>query len=173
MGSFFGSVHFRTSDRDAVHRTLQELAAKRKGRFLVGPPLAGWLVVYPDSHGQDEALVKVMAKRFSGEMLHVLVHDDDIFAYSFFRDGKLIDHYNSRPDYFGKVSARTKQQSRGQPELLAHLLVARGRLPELQELLIQGRDAPPVFATELLDSFVQLFGLRNAVTSYEYLMRGE
>jgi hypothetical protein len=173
MGSFFGSVHLRTTDRKAIHRTLEELATKRKARFLVGPLFDGWLAVFPDNHGQDDAVVKAIAKRFSGEMLHVLVHDDDIFAYSFFRDGKRVDHYNSRPDYFAKVSARTRQQCRGKPELLAHLLADPSALPELQELLSQGQDAPPVFATDTLERFVQLFRLRNAVSSYEYLMQGE
>jgi hypothetical protein len=173
MGSFYGSVHLRTTDRQAVHKILDELARKRQARFLLGPSCDGWLAVYPDNHGQDEAVVKAIAKRFSGEMLHVLVHDDDIFAYSFFQGGKRVDHYNSRPDYFGKVSARARQQCRGQPELLAHLLADRGALPELQELLSQGRDAPPVFATGTLERFVELFRLRNAVSSYEYLMRGD
>ncbi len=173
MGSFYGSVHLRTSDRTALLKTLEALARKRETRFLVGPSLDGWLAVYPDNHGQDDALVKAIAKRFAGELLHVLVHDDDVFAYSFFRDGTLIDHYNSRPDYFGNVSARARQQCSGKPELLAHLLVDRTALPQLRELLDEGRDVAPLFATELLERFVQLFALRNAVASYEYLMQGE
>jgi hypothetical protein len=166
-------VHLRTTDREAVHKILEQLAGKRKTRFLLGPPCDGWLAVYPDNHGQDDAVVKAIAKRFPGEILHVLVHDDDIFAYSYFRDGKRVDHYNSRPDYFGKVSARARQQCRGQPEMLAHLLPDRSALPELEELLSQGRDEPPLFATDMMERFVELFRLHNAICSYEYLMRGE
>jgi hypothetical protein len=173
MGSFFGSVHMRTSDQGAVHQILEELTRKRETRFLLAPPRDGWLTVFPENHGQDDALVKALAKRFIGEMLHVLVHDDDIFAYSLFRNGKLVDHYNSRPDYFEKVSARARQQSRGRPERLEHLLADPTTLPDLQELLTHGRDAPPVFASELLGRFADLFRLHHALSSYEYLMQGE
>ena len=43
MGGHYGSVHIRTSDRDSVHQAVKALASEHKSRFLLGPPLNGWV----------------------------------------------------------------------------------------------------------------------------------
>ncbi|MFO0966772.1 MAG: hypothetical protein U0793_14460 [Gemmataceae bacterium] len=173
MGSFYGSIHVRSADRPAVLAATDAIARKQKARFLVGPALRGWIAVYPPDNGQDERLPAVFARRLPGELLHVLVHDDDIFAYRFYRDGKLIDQYNSRPDYFEPVSAGARRKLRGRPERIAHLLADVSRLPELEELLSPERAAQTVFASETLSRFADLLNLANAETAYEYLMQGD
>src|SRR5262249_14214418 len=173
MGAFFGSSHFRTADRDAVQRILEDHAKKKDARFLLGPLLNGWVTVYPFQHGQDEALAKALAKRLSCDSVHVMVHDDDIFCYWFFRGGKLVDQFNSRPDYFEEVSARTREKNRGRPELFDDLLDSDEARQEMREVLTQEQDELPIFAGETLQSFAELLHLPNAATSYEYLMQGE
>jgi len=44
-------------------------------------------------------------------VLHVVVHDDDIFCYFFYRGGRLVDRYNSFPDYFAEASAANPDYS--------------------------------------------------------------
>jgi len=171
VGAFFGVVYLRTGDRDAVRPILDQLARKR--RFLLGPALHGWTAVYPQDHGQDSRVAKAIARRFPGELLHVLVHDDDIFAYSYYRDGKLRDEYNSCPDYFEEMPAKLKERCRGRPRRLAHLLAPGKTLAELQELLSPEAAGGVVFAGDLLGRFADLLGLANAQTSYEYLQGGE
>src|SRR5262245_9697368 len=108
MGAFYGSIHFRTDDRSTIRKLLEQTTAKKKVRFLLGPVLNGWIGVYPSDSGQDERLSRTLAKGFPGEVLHMLVHDDDIFAYFFYQKGRLVDQYNSCPDYFKKLSESKK-----------------------------------------------------------------
>jgi hypothetical protein len=173
MGAFFGSVHFRTEDRNAVRRLLERVAARRRCRFLLGPALHGWVAAYPEMHGQDERVVNAVVKHFAGEALHVLAHDDDIFAYTYFQDGKVADEYNSSPDYFGEAELHVREASRGSPELLAHLLAPGRTSDELQALLSPEEAEGALFKGELLRRFAELLGLPNALTSYEYLQAGE
>jgi hypothetical protein len=182
MGSFFGSVHIRTEDRDAVRKVLEQVAKKQKARFLLGPALNGWVAVYPDNNGQDVRVAAAIGGKLTADALYVMVHDDDIFAYSFYQRGELVDHYNSCPDYFDGVFdtegleeelGEEPAECGGRPEVFRHLLKSDGDLAELQALLSPGQARSVVFASELLDRFAGLLGLANAATAYEYLMQDE
>src|SRR5262245_56782148 len=99
MGGFYGSIQVRGEDRETVRTALGALS--RKGwKFLLGPALIGWIGVYPDDSGQDLGVARSLARRLRGEVLGMLVHDDDVFAYEYYRDGKRVDRFNSKPDYF-------------------------------------------------------------------------
>ncbi|HEV3079726.1 MAG TPA: hypothetical protein VGY66_08100 [Gemmataceae bacterium] len=173
MGGFYGSVHVRSNDQAAVKAALQAIAVKQKARFLLGPVVNGWVSIYPNNSGQDERLAKVIARRIQGECIYVVVHHDDLFAYDYFQDGKRIDSYNSRPDYFQEVSAREKARLRGRPRLLEHLLAPGRSLQELASLLSENSVEESPFASNQLEGFAGLLGLPNAITAYEYLMDGE
>ncbi len=172
MGSFYGSVQIRGDDREPIRSVLEELARKKR-RFLLGPPLGGWIGVYPDGHGQDMAVARALAQRLPGEILAMLVHHDDVFAYEFYRDGRLIDQYNSAPDYFGEVSEAQKGKLRGWPETFAHLAADPAMFAAMRDqLAAQGHD-PVLFASELLEAFADALGICNALTSYEHLQENE
>jgi hypothetical protein len=173
MGGFYGSVHVKTADRSSVQQAAEAISKRQKTRFLIGPPLNGWVSAYPETHGQDESIAKAMARRAGGDVIYVMVHDDDVFAYSYFQDGKLVDAFNSRPDYFGSVPAKTKAKLRGRPLLIQHLLAPGKSLKELIALLSPDATEQTPFAFELLERFANLLGLPNAVAAYEYLMEGE
>lgn len=169
MGAFYGSVHLRTKDRDEVRRLLEEAGKKQPGRFLVGPALSGWVAVYPEHHGQDERVAQALGRKFPGDLLYVMVHDDDVFVYAYYRGGRLLDQYNSCPDYFGDDDDAAGERG-GQPEVFRDLLGDAGAVEELARLLAADR---PLFASETLQRFAEIVGLRNALTSYEYLQAGE
>jgi hypothetical protein len=170
MGAFYGSVHLRTGDPNEVRRLLEQADKKQGGRFLVGPALGGWVAVYAEHHGQDERVAQALARTFRGELLYVLVHDDDVFAYAYYRGGRLLDQYNSCPDYFGDDEDETGGERGGNPEVFRDLLGDAGAVEELARLLAADR---PLFASETLQRFAEIVGLRNALTSYEYLQAGE
>lgn len=172
MGGHYGSVHLRTSDRDSVHQAVQAIAAKRKRRCLIGPPLKGWVAVYPDNHG-DAEFCQAVAESVLGDALHVYVFDDDIFGYRFYRDGTLIDEYNSEPNYFEEQPPEEKARLRGRPEVFAEYVPRERDRRSLQELLSPEYAETVVFASETLERFARLLGLPNAVAAYEYLEDGE
>lgn len=171
MGAFYGSIHVRTDDVDAVRKVLDS-AAKRKWKFLVSPIIDGWVAVYPSQHGQDERVSKAIAKELDSPILHVAVHDDDVFYYWYYRDGKVIDRFSSCPEYFGQISPRMKILLRGKPERLADLLTIPGDLQRLLGL-VEAMRTEPLFASDRPEQFAKLFGLSNVSTSYEYLMADE
>jgi hypothetical protein len=173
MGGFYGSVHIRTEDRSPIQAAVEALAKKTKRQFLIGPALGGWVSVYPDGNGQDEATAHVLAASVPAHLIYVLVHDDDVLVYQYFSGGSRIDQFNSSPDYFGAVSEQDQEQSRGDPALLRPLLTAGHSVDELTALLAPNDDNEVTFESERLARFAELLGLPNAVTAYEYLMAGE
>jgi len=171
MGGFYGSVQIKTEDRDAVRTVLVNLS--RKEKFLIGPPLNGWVGIYPEGSGQDFELVSDIAKRTPSEIMATLVHHDDIFAYEYYREGVCIDRYNSTPDYFNDITEEEKQALRGNPERFAHLAKDPARFTLLAKRLSDATDQRGFPAFELLEEFAKVLGIRNAVTSYEYLKEDE
>jgi WD40 repeat protein len=172
MGAFYGSVQVRSDDRDGVRSAVEEVSGKEQ-RFLLGPPLNGWVSIYPEGGGQDFGVVGELARRLRGEIVAMLVHDDDIFAYEYYRDGERVDQYNSVPDYFGEVSEEEKHELRGRPETFGHLATDAAKFRALAERLAGQAEERIVFASGLLEEFAEALGIRNASTSYEYLKEHE
>jgi hypothetical protein len=168
MGAFYDSVQIHSDDHEAVRTALEELARKKKRRFLLGPVLNGWIGVYPNS---DIAAARDLARRLRVELVALNVHDDDIFSYEYYRDGKRVDQYNSAPDYFEEVSDKERRTLRGRPELLAHLASDPDSFQALRERLAEHDSV--VFTSELLQMFADALGIRNALTSYTYLKEHE
>ena len=169
MGGFYGSIHCRTENRQEVIENVDHVARKLQTRFLVGPPIAGWVSVYPDNGGQDQRVSKALSKRLSCPLIHVLVHDDDLLAYFYYREHQLVDKFCSRPDFFRGMSPRERREYCGHPELLTEFLAEESHIAELQDLITQDESKQPLFAVDSLERFAELLKLPNAVTSYEYL----
>jgi hypothetical protein len=171
MGAFYGSILIRTENSDKVQKVLDEVAKAVGCKFLLGPPVNGWISAFPDDSGQNDEISVAISKHLPDDIFHLIVHDDSIFAYHFFRNGQLIDHHNSCPDYFGEVSAEEKQQCQGRPELFQDLLAEPGSLGKLKSLLAADKDKY-VFEQKRMARFVELLRLPNALNSYEYLQSG-
>jgi WD40 repeat protein len=170
VGAFFESIHVRTENSDVVQKALDQVAKEADCKFLLGPALNGWISVFPNASRQNDQISVEIAKRLSDDIFHLIVHDDDIFSYDFYRDGRLIDQYNSWPDSFEEVSEEEKQQCQGRPELFQDLLHQPKTLGKLKTLLAAGKFT---FESERMAQFVGLLGLQNALSSYEYLWAGE
>jgi hypothetical protein len=127
MGAFFGSIHIRTENSDVIQKSLGEVAKEANCKFLLGPAINDWVSAFPDNGGQSAEISTEIAKRLPYDIFHLIVHDDDIFSYYFYRNGQEIDRYNSCPDYFEKVSDEEKRKCQGHPELFQDLL--RTHLP--------------------------------------------
>ena len=132
MGGFYGSVHLR-GDRDLVKAAVEKVARAKAIRCLVGPAIDRWVGVYPENNGQDQSIGQKIARAVKGEAIQMIVHDDDIFAYWYWRDGKLIDSYWSRPGYFGDEGRAEQDAMKGRAEVFEHIVGAR--TAELAQLL--------------------------------------
>lgn len=101
MGNFY--VNFTT--RGVTREVIVKYLAVAKRTAYVGPTVAGTTVFFDEkSDCQDDAEIKAFGKRTSknigAPVLAVLNHDDDLLCYWLFKDGKVIDQYNSCPAYF-------------------------------------------------------------------------
>ena len=153
--------------------TLEEIANSRGARFLLAPPRDGWLSIYPSDHGQDASVSAAIAERIPAPVLHLLLHDDDVFAYVLYDAGGSIDEYCSDPDYFEASSAARWQATAGRTEALAALAVTANPTDLATVLDRQRPTADPFRARWQLERVAQLLGIANADTSYEYLQQGE
>jgi hypothetical protein len=65
MGAHYGSIHFRTTDRDGVLAVLKRVAKRGKLRFYLAPTLNGWTTAYPSGNGQDFEISATLASEYS------------------------------------------------------------------------------------------------------------
>jgi hypothetical protein len=168
MGGHYGTIHVRTDNREPVRAAVESLAAGGKKRFLIAPPLDGWVTVFPSENGQDSKVSKKLAKSLADKtLIHCLVHDDDVFAYWLYEGGDLVDAYDSCPGYF---SGKKMPPCGCNPEALRHLLPDVAKIEELSKLLKAERFP---FELERQDKFAALLGLPHTDRAYEYLQDGE
>ncbi|MHC4344939.1 MAG: hypothetical protein ACYSUP_09675 [Planctomycetota bacterium] len=141
MGGFYGSVHVRGVAYDKVKQVLEEEAKNERCKFYLGPAIGDWVSFYPDSFGQAPIGTK-RAKAIGRDVLQMMIHDDDIFCYWYWRDGKLRDEYDSCPDYFGqRVSAKKRTRLSGKPEVFSDVVDDPGKVESIREILECARTA--------------------------------
>ena len=168
MGTSFGTIHVRTTDRAAVQMAAEVVAAQLQVKFYLAPVIDSWTTLIPSGHGQGDKPARELAAVLPQfEIFQVILHDSDVFAYNFFRDGHLRDEYSSSPDYFETVSKIERDRLRGRPNRFADLLGPN--LKVVDTLLHQ----PTSNAHTRFNRFAQLLHLPNAATAFEYLQRGE
>lgn len=171
MGGMYGSVQVRCEDRAQVTLVAGEVAKDHNIRLLVGPLLRGWVGIYPEKGGQDQTIGEDVARRLKADVLHILVHGDDVMAYWFWRGGDLVDSYWSRPGYFGEEQRPEQEAMAGRPEVFSDLFP--GKVEKLRELLRRDQEDRHGCEEGRLADFGKLLGIANLVTAYEYLKDGE
>ncbi len=202
-GEFFESIQVFTDDRaavlsglDRVMRSMgflpvdpaslppyvgpvQEEVEVEARRFFVGPALDGWVALFPSADLPEQLAT---AQRLSEEThkycLVLNLHNGDVFYYWLFHEGKLIDQYESSPDYFGEPRSPEELEAvRGHPERLRPILPPGVEPEDVERILTQSfaedeaRDLNPdeliLWGDEQFDEFTRLLHIRNAAHSYE------
>ena len=102
MGLFCVNLHFRTTDDKALS---DALGRRGVSRYRVVPAKSGWTSLYEEQASeQDDRRIRDLAGGLSEDLqvpaIAFLVHDSDIACYWLFDGGRLLDEYNSCPDYF-------------------------------------------------------------------------
>lgn len=99
MGAFYGNITLTGVKPDQVAKTL------RGRRAITASSVSNHVVVFDSvCDAQEIEAMQSLAAQITHELschaLAILVHDDDVLVYYLFRNGKLIDSYNSCPSYF-------------------------------------------------------------------------
>jgi hypothetical protein len=167
MGASFTNLHIRNASPPAICSTLLKLTPSRA---YVSPPSNGWVTVYPEAtEDQNEktlcAFASGLSRTLKTDVLGVLVHHSDIAAYWLYRNGVLIDEFNSAPDHFGEyVDEQTRARLRGDTDVLLPLCVDGTTSAQLDEVL-HPADGPPTFAEEIVTDLAKLLGIDDARAS--------
>ncbi len=137
MGGWYNSIHIRNDSADPVKDVLQELARDGKCRFYLAPPINGWVGVFAKMLPHVQISTKI-AKKLPLDIIELAVYDDDVFCYWYFRQGKLIDSFESCPDYFGQsVSEKNAESLRGRPEVFSNILGDDEKLVQLRQIITE------------------------------------
>ena len=170
MGGHYGSIQIRSENRQLVTAVAEQVAKAKQIHILVAPPVNGWIALFPEGNGQDDAVGHAVAEQLDEDVLQLIVHDDDILAYWYYHGRRLLDSYWSCPGYFGEENRQKEEAMSGNPESFKHL-VSEGDLPKLADLL--DRESDFTFGHEHLSELGKLLKISNAVNAYEYLKSGE
>jgi len=160
MGASFTNLHVRNSSAAAVGAMAKNFA---ETRGYVSPDANGWVTVYDEAaDSQNIEILCDMAAGISKELKTVviafMVHDSDIAFYWVYKDGSLVDEFDSCPDYFQSVDDATKQRVKGRTEVLLPLCVPGTTLGQLEDVL-HSPDGPPTFAEDLVRELGNLLGI--------------
>src|SRR5690348_7972511 len=169
MGGHYGSVQVRSEDRERVKAVAEQVAREKGIHILISPPVNGWIALFPEVHGQDDAVGRAVAGQLDDDVLHLLVHDDDVLAYWYYRGRQLVDSYWSRPGYFGEENRQREEAMAGNPEVFRPLIGEK--VTHLADLL--KRDSAATFEYERLKDIGKVLGITNAANAFEYLKEGE
>lgn len=102
MGSFYTNFTVQGSDSKPVMAAMAGLNAAILpcGEFVV--------VGEEESDSQDTDVIEKLAKKISihlkTSVFASMNHDDDILMYWLFKNGEMLDSYNSAPDYFSDAA---------------------------------------------------------------------
>jgi hypothetical protein len=169
MGGFYGSIQVRTTDRAAVKTAIERVAGEKKICCLIGPELNGWVGIYPENSGQDDSVAAEIARQIDADVLHLIVHDDDVLAYWLWRKHELVDSYWSKPGYFGDANRAEEESRRGDAEQFR--AIVGDKTKDLSKLL--AREIEFTFESERLKKLAKFLGISNAVTEYDSLVSDE
>ena len=172
MGNFYVNFSVKREETQPVVDTLKRARLKA----IVTPPSQGFVVVSEqESDTQDTGAIEEVGSLLSREVgapvLGILNHDDDILCYWLWDQGRLVDSYNSCPDYFGE-SVEEPLDRGGDAERLCEVLSAPRAVDQVDAIL---HADDYVFAIERHQALVKALGLsaHSVGCGYRYVGRGE
>jgi hypothetical protein len=157
MGLFCANFHFRTDD----HAALSAAAAKRKfADCRVLPAKNGWVSMYEErSSQQDDERIRDLAKNLSKDLktpaIAFMVHDSDIACYWLYDGGKLLDEYNSSPDYFDDDGGAGAPPTGGKTDVLVRFC----RPGVTEDQLAETLHDDPTFAESIVERLADALGI--------------
>jgi hypothetical protein len=180
MGAFIVNVNVRSQDRQAVERAV---AALNPSAAWVTDPKNGWVTVYDEEAStQDDRRIRELSEHLSDAVgapaIAFLVHDSDFVCYWLCDGGRVIDEFNSCPDYFGDDSGEDSDEDGdpgergGRPEVLVKYCAQGKQLVDVERVL---RAKRPLFADEQLAELAGLLGIdeERAIADFMFISAGE
>lgn len=171
VGATYLSMQLRTTDRARSVAALKTIAAENVAanlQFYVAEPSGGWLAVFSNFTPELERTGKILSAQLDCLIMLLLSADEDDLYCMFFRGGKQLPWF--------KVGVGRSRKGKERDKLAAKLdalakICDDERRARLLDRLADATDV--TFSSDLLRDFCEIVGIRNALTSFDYLQRGE
>jgi hypothetical protein len=165
MGSFIVNVNVRATHRQAVEK---EVKALNPAAAWVTGAKNGWITIYEEGAStQDESRIRNLTERVSAGLkapaIAFLVHDSDFLCYWLFEDGRLIDEFNSCPDYFDE--GESEESLTGKPDEVLKYCPPGTNLGDVEKVL---GDKNQVFADSQLAQLAELLGIDSTRAAVDF-----
>ena len=124
------------------------------------PAKNGWVSLYDErASQQDDERIRDLAKNLSKDLktpaIAFMVHDSDIACYWLYESGKLLDEYNSSPDYFDDDGGEGAPPTGGQTDVLVRFCRPGVTEDQLAEILHDD----PTFAESIVERLADALGI--------------
>jgi hypothetical protein len=157
MGAFLTNYHVRISDKAACIKALKGII---RSRAMITEPANRWITIYDEtSESQDLEELRRVGKTISSKLKTAvfcfMVHDSDIFVYLLYENGRFVDQFDSRPDYFGPVTDQHRQEWAGHFAKLLKFTKAGTKADRIAKVLKEAQ----IVEEERAVQFAALFGI--------------
>lgn len=177
MGASFTNLQVRKAAKESICAALPKLT--RDGAY-VSPEKDGWVTVYlkasEDQSDEGGRIAAGLSKMLKTDVIAFLVYDSDIAMYWLYRNGELLDQFDSAPDYFEeKEFGQSDAGLGGDPDTLLPLCVPGTTRKQLEEVL-HPSDGYPLMAEDIVEQLSKLLGiddLRSNLGFTYFEMEGE
>lgn len=178
MGNFYTNITIVGPSQDEILNKLNEL-----GRIAyVSPTIENFTTIY-DAECEDQnpdvlaKLSEEISKQFNCVCFGVLNHDDDFLVYQLHENGKLVDGYNSSPDYFNPEAEDLSPPQGGNASILCKALNANSNTDVVESILKSSENEGDtyVFAIERHEALAKALNLPllSVGSGFMYISRGE
>jgi len=119
LGFKYANITLQTINQQEVALYLNTLQRKA----FVLPATKGFVIACDEECDQDNSLLLILTNQLSVQFgcigIGIINFDDDILWYQLYQNGKLLDEYNSNPDYF--ENGEHRGPIGGNPQILCEL----------------------------------------------------
>lgn len=157
MGTFCVNFHFKTVDQAALSAALKR---RRIRNHRIIPVKNGWTsLLEEEASNQDDQRIRDLAgdlsKDLKSPVIAFLVHDSDVACYWLYEQGRLLDEFNSCPDYFENGATGGGGPSGGDPAVLIRYCRPGVREEQLAAILAQ----ETLFAEGVVEQLADALGI--------------
>ncbi|MBL8099431.1 MAG: hypothetical protein JNK81_09625 [Anaerolineales bacterium] len=139
-------------------RVLEFLEKENRTAF-VSPQQEKFVVIYDkESEDQDQKVIiditRKLSKALGCSTFSSLVHDGDVFCYWLFENGKLVDEYNSTPDYFESETDQPVAPIGGNAKKLCSAFHKEESLSEVTRIFEIAKDTALNLSNDINDDLI-------------------
>jgi hypothetical protein len=169
MGNFYTNITVKGPSQQDLADFIQT-----QGRTAyVSNTIRGYTVIFDEKREeQDTRVLAELAAQLSSKLrcaaLSVLNHDDDVLMYQLYENGKLLDNYDSCPDYFNTRAKSPRPPQGGDLKKLADTFGVEYPVDEATSIL---RRDDYAFAVDRHEELARTLGMPDFVAGlgYHYL----